>query len=544
MNNAKRYWGFGAVFCVVVLAMWVLNFLTPLRGDDYYYKFICSGDAFFFDRPIATVYDVFVSQYAHWFGSNGRSIVHFIVQLFDGIFGKEWFNIANAVMFALLAWTIMRLWRARNEPLDLLLCGVLILFLFPSFNETILWQTGSVNYLWASVFVCLFLLAFRHFENRRLKPVHLLLAIPGLFAGWSHEGVAFPLAISLIIYAAINRKTIFGRAALPLVLGFVVGAFICVLSPNILRRGTEGSESAAIFFMTKIVYGLWVCLKLRAFWLLVLSLIIGVLTNRRCWRAWLKEQYLRDMVLSNGVVLSFGVVFAAGVTATRSAIGVELFSLILFLRVVESLGFGHRTLAKSIICICGGILYCAVACYSVPNYRAYRELVTEMETGRSDIVAFHEVATPGRMERYILKALYDSKTDYFDWFFYNDAYRTAISKTYGREFTIIPDMIYEDVKAGSPRLESVSEQGGYPLYVIPLSPDNKDKHPVFVLEPIDLDSLPFWIRPFASRLERYTATEIPATPTRVQTVNIDGRDYIFVGKSLVVDYRLKEIVFK
>ena len=83
------YWGYLAIIGVI---FYLMNCFTPLFSDDWHYCFI-----FGTTNPIESLKDLFISQYTHYFQQNGRFIPHVIVQFFDGIAGKEWFNIFNAI---------------------------------------------------------------------------------------------------------------------------------------------------------------------------------------------------------------------------------------------------------------------------------------------------------------------------------------------------------------------------------------------------------------------------------------------------------------
>ena len=71
----------------------------------------------------------------------------------------------------------------------------------------------------------------------------------------------------------------------------------------------------------------------------------------------------------------------------------------------------------------------------------------------------------------------------------------------------------------------------------------KTIHPYFILHPTDFNSLPFYIKPFASKLDRYSATEVPVT-TNFGILDIEGQNYLFVEKNDMIDNRLKDIVLR
>lgn len=66
--------------CIIGIAFGILNFLTPEYIDDYLYKFIFHEEGASLDSLITSLWDVFYSQYNHYFVFNGRVVVHTIVQ--------------------------------------------------------------------------------------------------------------------------------------------------------------------------------------------------------------------------------------------------------------------------------------------------------------------------------------------------------------------------------------------------------------------------------------------------------------------------------
>ena len=62
---------------------YVMNFLTPLIGDDYGYAFNFADHS-----RISNIYDVFESQWVHYQTVNGRLIPHIFEQIFAGLTGK------------------------------------------------------------------------------------------------------------------------------------------------------------------------------------------------------------------------------------------------------------------------------------------------------------------------------------------------------------------------------------------------------------------------------------------------------------------------
>ena len=89
---SKRSGAFAAVLAALFALMLALNAYTPLMMDDYDYSFSWATG-----ERLAGVMDIFASQWAHYAIWGGRSVTHFLAQLFLYL-GKPVFNIANALM--------------------------------------------------------------------------------------------------------------------------------------------------------------------------------------------------------------------------------------------------------------------------------------------------------------------------------------------------------------------------------------------------------------------------------------------------------------
>ena len=72
--------------CIIGIAFGILNFLTPEYIDDYLYKFIFHEEGASLDSPITSLWDVFYSQYNHYFVFNPSLIPDNYFQQFSGVF--------------------------------------------------------------------------------------------------------------------------------------------------------------------------------------------------------------------------------------------------------------------------------------------------------------------------------------------------------------------------------------------------------------------------------------------------------------------------
>ena len=531
---------------LIGVAFWVLNYLTPELNEDYQYKFICNPDALEVDvtTHVTSFYDVMVSQYNHYFNFNGRALVHILVQMFSGIWGKTLFNIINSIVFVFFIYVINLLYSKVRIP-NLIFCCFIILLLYPVFNQTALWMTGSINYMWSSAFVCLFLWIIECLNKKTLTNVHWLGSIPCFIIGWTHEGIVFPLAISLFIYVLINRKTIHKRAIFPLIIGFLIGALLCSLSPSTIGRASKNDGMSISGIIQKITTGIFLCLKLKAFITLLCTTIIFYIINKRNlpFFVWLKGFYCKNIIILNALFLSFGFVFLSGFSTTRAAIGVELFSIVILLRLILLFNKTVLYYLYIVIFMIGGIGYGIILNYSIQNYHKYTQMLSQLKNKESNIIVIDEVSLPTCVSSYVVRPLDSSNNDWYSWFCYNSYWNRYIAATFQRDSVVfVTTMVYNDIINHRDTLNNIQQQKDYPFYVVPITDTIDDINPTFILTPTDFQQLPFYIRPFAHKMQRYTATEISAT--RYSIININKNDYLFIGKNTMIDNRVKAISLK
>ena len=162
---------------IMCIFIFIFNYLTPEYIDDYLYKFqYVHGDPSL-SHPIDSFLDIINSQIDHYFNYNGRFSVHILVQLFTGIIGKTIFNIFNTIVFLLFIIGICR-YTFKDVNVSSVLISLAIFFLgMPYINETSLWMTGSINYLWTATGLIYFLLYLKRHKHRRFHRRHIFGAI-------------------------------------------------------------------------------------------------------------------------------------------------------------------------------------------------------------------------------------------------------------------------------------------------------------------------------------------------------------------------------
>lgn len=491
------------------------------------------------DFPIHTIKDVMLSQYDHYFCFNGRVLVHSFVQLFSGILGKPLFSIVNSFVLLILVCTLTKHYSKKNN-FDVIFSFCVIFLLFPVFRDSMLWMTGSINYLWSSTAVCFYLLMFNRIGYERLKICHLFIGSSCIFLGWSHEGISFPLSCSLVLFAIYHYRSIYKHAAFPLIIGFTIGTLLCSFAPSTLGRGSLNGGFGISIFAQKIVSGLTLLTKLKAFYCLIVSLIVVLLYKGSDKKAWLISFYKDNLVLCNALALSFGIIFLSGFTSSRTATSTELFSIILMLKALTHIKDNIYSLVKTVTSITCLTLILFSVRYYYDNYLEYKSLIKQIQGNRSSIILTNEVKIPSIISKYVRLPLEDERSPYFDSFSYNSGWNNFIAKTYQRDSLVfIPESIYRRVIANPEKFENFSIPTKDPFYIKRID-NEKLTRVVFTLNDDASNDIPIYLRPLANKMERYCLKEIDASLFSV--VTIANNRYLCVKKNSMIDNRLNGIV--
>ncbi len=238
--------------------LYYLNANAPFFADDYGYSFIWGTD----DR-VASIRDVFVSQYAHYFTWGGRSVAHVLAQTFLYL-GKPIFDVANSLVFLFLILLIY--WISRGErptlrvkPVPVQVIFGLLWFSSVVFGETVLWLVGACNYLWTTVIVLAFLLPYTlAYRGEDVFSQHPSFASAGMFllgilAGWSNENsAAILLLLVAVFHIALWRRGELRPWMWAGFLGATMGFVFLIAAPGNfarLRASEELSGTPNPFFM-------------------------------------------------------------------------------------------------------------------------------------------------------------------------------------------------------------------------------------------------------------------------------------------------------
>ncbi|GMO45526.1 MAG: hypothetical protein Ta2B_26590 [Termitinemataceae bacterium] len=296
--SSKFYINLLCILCeaVPMLVFFAFNMLTPFWWDDFkmaaFFK-ETGGWLQVAERPLKSFSDVVVSTYNMYMTHHGRSPVDFVNFLFMFAKHKIIFNICNTIVYCLFIFlmcfhiigfksasaSISNKNTTRSGStipilkfsLLFLLVNVLLWMLMPGWGQDFLWLTGSINYLWTSTMILLFLVPYRKKWDNPSYDMNIAFSIlwffAGLLAGWSMENSAAGCAAILFVYFILrfvnveNKRLVKRKPHILLfeilgAIGFIIGFLLLINSRENLS--TTFSEILMRFvYITKIfiLYG-------------------------------------------------------------------------------------------------------------------------------------------------------------------------------------------------------------------------------------------------------------------------------------------------
>jgi hypothetical protein len=340
-----------AAVCVVsALAVFFRSYWVAWNNDECVYAFkLCKIDlaAEMPPEKVQTAWDVIMSQYNQFGSVNGRSVVHFLTQMFCGIWGQTAFSVCASVLFLMAVGLFLLLTqRPLHRRMGILwaLISCCLLYLFP--EPFHLWYVPamSLNYLLTMVTSLLFLLFYQkliareHWSKWRVAGV----ALYAFVAGWMNEAITIPISGALFFWLILHRKQ--WTAGRIIVAGaFWLGTLVLIVG-NLQR-------ASGVFYMASMVWrALHLYVQLKLVWILLICGLVCRWRNKAEFRAFMQENQLYLLMLGCAVFLG-----CIANTDPRSLMCVELASAILLLKQVDRYGLpevGRLKWATS-VCLTG-----------------------------------------------------------------------------------------------------------------------------------------------------------------------------------------------
>ena len=528
----------------------LLNFFTPLSADDYCYMMIVGQEP----AQIDTLRDVFTSISYHYMHSNGRSLVHALIQIFAGILGKAVFCIVNALMFVLFVQLIRKLANIDGKSYLYTIILVAFIWLFiPAFAETILWLSGSVNYLWATTAALAFIYLINNIEklpNRyHLYPIYLLI---GVCCGWSHECCATALVGGVGLYYLLNFKK-FRGPIIPIFIGLCIGALILILSPGTMGRA-EGAgllSSGVVAMIIRCIGGFVNFIIDGIPTAIALFIAVFALLFARTWgKTFVRENQLLLSIWLIAVLFS---VFVGGATH-RSMFFVSSILIILLVKILAECVKSTKviTIVATISGVCAIGVLCAVMPAMIENRTCSQGLhkMFDSPIGERVVVAYDTPKLDNKLKRRYIKTEFGSGNGYKN----QDWEVVAVSRMSGKKSIYILPTAFYDAIYESDKFCNEQNQIMDGLYTTPdlrffvkrvdddieiteqQLADAVVKYDIAKAATNDLGGYSFRQRLFLDILSKYKAHQIEKT-SALTLLNTPSGRYLLIDKCEVKDNR-------
>jgi len=285
--KVKKYRWSIIILSVIFLIMFLLNWKTLYVADDYVYRFVYQSPS-----PTAiphqqriTTWLIPESMWNHYQLWNGRILAHSIVQFFMQFNSKIPFDISSSLIYVLLLVFMdkiaVNLSGKQHNAFILPLIFGFTWFFIPYFGQTVLWLSGSGNYLWMSVIYLGFIIF--NLKNRQSSFTNIFSAIVlGFLTGATNENSG-PAAVLIVLLFMFQRLIMEYRVSLVSSISVIfsgLGFAVMMLSPGTQTRGTVHRDWSIFQKNLAGIYKLTFDKWLGIYLLLAVLLIVAIIMKR------------------------------------------------------------------------------------------------------------------------------------------------------------------------------------------------------------------------------------------------------------------------
>jgi hypothetical protein len=307
------------------------------------------------DEPLSGIGDIIdyqLNMYQQW---SGRVTAHTIVQLLF-LIGKPWSSLLTTSVYFLTAHLICHTAKIKQCSVYFMVLAALY-YLNPAFTETVLWFTGTANYLWTAMIVLVAIQPFmKLLRDEPLKRTDWFYIPVCFLAGWCNENISTTMALFMLVCVLIayQKNHHFSFQAVILLLFAVCGCVLLILAPGNFAR-SHGFDSGLL----SIAYRGYGQVKTWFTWLFPVWLLY-VVFRYMLYRK--KIQVPQEVkLLAYWSVLSILVMLASPSYPERATFGSLVILLIAIVIMIRELYFEYERLfvCVGVLCmigLCGSFL--------------------------------------------------------------------------------------------------------------------------------------------------------------------------------------------
>lgn len=214
----------------LMVCQFILHRMTPFIKDDLWYMTRLTSE-----EHISSFGQIIEAQIWHYNNWGGRVINHALLQavIASGELGADIFNTLTTLLLGLVICLIAN----TKNPVMYLLTESAIVAFNASIHYSMYWESGSVNYLYSTVWILFYLYVVIRAvkpECKKLRGVEIWILPLALIAGWSTENMGpacFAVTALVILYKIIKKEKLqvflFEGAALS-----AIGSALLILAPG------------------------------------------------------------------------------------------------------------------------------------------------------------------------------------------------------------------------------------------------------------------------------------------------------------------------
>ncbi len=313
-------------FIVLLILQFIMHRLIPFMMDDLWYSTNLATK-----QPLTGILDVIESQIWHFHHWGGRNITHGLLQLIL-MEGELFADVCNILVTIALAFLICKLAGTRGSYY-LFLASSLVILLNANVKMSMYWESGSVNYLYSTTWILLFLLAY----VRQDLPGTAVWIVPiAVMTGWSNENMGptcLILALMMMAYNRFKKKGIKPWMIYGAILCFIGNLFVILAPGNFVRKDAiEYSGLGEMLwerFLSMLTAG-------ASFLLPTIMLLLAVAV---VYRYVLKKEWTFKMLwLVIGMVLSYGAMMLSPHYPDRATFGTMVLGIVCILEMIGKAG--------------------------------------------------------------------------------------------------------------------------------------------------------------------------------------------------------------
>lgn len=314
-----------SLLCAGVSIFFQAKLYLPVNDDSCYQyilgEYIVGSPDNDYSKRVDTFDDLVTSQINHYLHTNGRAVVHTIVQALIAYGGWDCAIplFIGALMISTLVVFIIYSKRPGeyNRPLPWVLAVIIWLLMYPGPDGAFYRLVFAMNYLYP-MFLCLcFLLIVRRIEERKKFPI-IVAVIVSFLTGWSQEGFSFPLCGAMLVYLYIHRQNL-SREILFMTVFCCFGALLLLISPGNFNRVVKihGPEAYFIHWIDIILT------KLPLLWIELIVIVFSYSISPAKFKMKMRETILIWLCIAFSLMFSL-----VAHTGAWSLMNIEFFVLI------------------------------------------------------------------------------------------------------------------------------------------------------------------------------------------------------------------------